>query len=60
MDEPGGHCAKCNESETEKDKYDLTHMWNLKNEANKKLPCLQIHRTDLLLPQAWDEMGEAG
>ena len=40
MDEPGEHYAKCNKSEIEKDKYDLTHMWNLKNKTNKKSPCL--------------------
>ena len=37
MDEPGEHYAKCSKSETEKDKYDLTHMWNLKNKTNKKI-----------------------
>ena len=53
-------------SQTEKDKYCITYMWNLKNNTNESIYKIktdsQTQKTDLWLPKGkgrgwWDKLG---
>ena len=56
MDWLGGHYAKWNKSDRERQiPYDITYMWNLKNDANELVYNTEIdsqsRKTNLWLPK---------
>ena len=50
MDGPWGYCAKWNQSDRERQiLYDLTYMWNLKKNKNKKTELIRAAENRLVV-----------